>query len=200
MSYSKFIKSGETKLTNDALQNRKSLTKWLYDVHEQVNKKIGVSYNITYDDLVETYESFRAKCSKNDDKCSASSKRETKAFINEYKVDCNIIPYSMAKCFISYGIKRGIDDFDNIKQFENYEAIKKTELWDKRNNQCFAIVKYMRENNIQSLETEGPYKGLPTTDELKLIARISSNLHLDEMQKILNTMGYSFEKRYKFTT
>lgn len=199
MSYAEFIKTDETKITNEVFKNRRNLTKWLYDVHERVNKKIGVSYNITYEDLVETYESFKAKCSKQNDKCIASSnKAETNAFINEYKVDCNVIPYSVAKCFVDYGKKRGVTDFDDIDKYENIDLIKKTELWNKRNNECYAIIRYMRENSIGSIEDEGPYKGLPTIEELKLISRISSNLHFNELQTILKNMGYSLEKKYKF--
>lgn len=69
-SYMNFIKTGSTKMTDDVFKDRKSLTYWLYTVHEAVNKKIGVSYGISYEDLVKIYEPFRAKCSKEEgDKC-----------------------------------------------------------------------------------------------------------------------------------
>jgi hypothetical protein len=67
-SYTDFIESGETKLTKDVFRNKDSLTLWLYKIHEAVNRKLGVTSNVTYEDLVETYESFRAKCD-NKDKC-----------------------------------------------------------------------------------------------------------------------------------
>lgn len=203
LSYINFIKTGDTKMTDDVFKNRKSLTYWLYKVHEAVNKKIGVTYEITYEDLVETYESFRAKCSTNNKCLAASANKETEAFKNEYKVDCNIIPYNIAKYFKTYGEKRGVSDFNDLDKFKNIKKIKKSYIWDKRNNECYSIIKYMRENGIPSLETEGKFKGLPTVEELKLIARLSSNLHFDEIHNLFEKMDgppQKYTKKYKFAT
>lgn len=202
ISYIKFIETGDTKITDDVFKDRRSLTYWLYKIHDAVNKKVGISYNISYEDLVEIYESFRAKCSIQDNnKCIAPTiNKEAEAFRHEYKNECNIIPYTIAKCFKKYGKFRGIKDFNNLEQYKDLIKIKKTKIWNERNNECYAIIKYMRENGIPSLEKVGKFKGLPTIEELKLIARMSSNLHFDELKVILTNMGYQSEKKYKFTS
>ena len=61
-SYAEMISSGPVKLTDDVFENRRSLTYWLYKVHERVNEKTGKVYNITYEDLVKKYDAYRAKC------------------------------------------------------------------------------------------------------------------------------------------
>jgi hypothetical protein len=62
-SYQEFFK--ELDLSN-SLQNRKQLTKWLYDIHNKVNDKLGVNNcNIpTFEEVVSKYEMYRAKCKK----------------------------------------------------------------------------------------------------------------------------------------
>ena len=65
-SYEEFFK--ELDLT-DHLNTRKQLTKWLYDMHNKVNHKLGVpDCNIpSFDELITRYESYRAKCKKTTD-------------------------------------------------------------------------------------------------------------------------------------
>jgi len=47
-----------------SLGTRKELTKWLYDIHNLVNDKLGVPSceRITFEELEEKYESYRASC------------------------------------------------------------------------------------------------------------------------------------------
>ena len=61
-SYVKFITESDTKLTDAVMANRHTLTRWFYNIHEAVNKKLGVDYGVTYEDVVCKYESFRARC------------------------------------------------------------------------------------------------------------------------------------------
>ena len=50
----------------NSLKTRKDLTKWLYDMHNKVNHKLGVpECNIpTFEDVINQYEEYRAKCKK----------------------------------------------------------------------------------------------------------------------------------------
>ena len=51
-SYSKFIlEEDRTRLTDNDLTNRDSLTRWVYKLHERVNEKIGIHYKTTYEDV-----------------------------------------------------------------------------------------------------------------------------------------------------
>jgi hypothetical protein len=49
-SYKSFIKD-ELKLSDEVLKNRKTLVKWVYDLHQKVNKKLGHVYNLSYNDF-----------------------------------------------------------------------------------------------------------------------------------------------------
>ena len=59
-SYLEFLK--ELPLTNEVLSSRRKLVKWFYDIHNKVNKKLGVpKCDIpTFTDFYNTYESYRA--------------------------------------------------------------------------------------------------------------------------------------------
>ncbi len=67
-SYNDFIVSNDTKINDNDLKNRENLTRWLYRMHEKVNNKLNITYNTTYEQLVNRYESYRSKCGKIDKK------------------------------------------------------------------------------------------------------------------------------------
>ena len=52
-SYKDFVtKEDETILRDEDFENRESLTKFVFKIHNRVNKKLGINYNICYDDFV----------------------------------------------------------------------------------------------------------------------------------------------------
>ena len=63
-SYQNFIKEPGTILNEKVMENRKTLTKWLYDIHNKVNKKLGICNKPSLEQVWEKYESFRSKCTK----------------------------------------------------------------------------------------------------------------------------------------
>ena len=209
-SYNEFIKKGITKLDDSVFKNRESLTKWLYYIHESVNKKLGVDYGISYDDVVKKYESFRIACIKNDKietkGCEIPMDSKMKSFKIAFKKECPIIPIKMAKHFIKYGRMRGINekDFYIINNNNTRENIcKNTELWEKRNKECSEIIRKMREDGIKSLEINGEWKDLPTKEELKLIMRLSSNLSKEKLIEIIKKLPQckcEYKRIYKLIT
>ena len=50
-------------LNAHALKNRDNFSKWMYDLHEQINKMLNKNSNLTYEQVRERYEHFRARCS-----------------------------------------------------------------------------------------------------------------------------------------
>jgi hypothetical protein len=169
-SYKEFISSGCTKLNDSVLKNRKSLTFWAYCIHEAVNNKLGVNYGVTYQDIIDKYEAFRAKCNttKKEKGCIVPLDKKSQSFKIAAKKDCPIISKDIVDQFIPYGIKRG------IKLNRNFDK-------EILNTKCISIIDNMRQNGIQSIEQSGKYKGLPTTNELELIIMGSSNLNNDEL-------------------
>lgn len=213
-SYVKFISEGDTKLTETTMKSRWTLTKWFYDIHEAVNKKLGVDYGVTYEDLVNKFESFRARCTPDvTDKTNPTNPTipkpqgcvaplDYKAYsyrkINQF--DCPIFNLELSEPFIRLAKIRGL----NAKYFGFYELIrevggdytqiKKTNKWTKRNYYCRRQIVKMRELAIGSIETEGKWADTPTIDELKLLVHLSSNLNKIELsqcvRKLLSNVSY----------
>jgi hypothetical protein len=51
-------------ITKKVMENRYTFSKYIYDLHEKVNKMLNKKSNLTYDDVRERYEHFRARCNK----------------------------------------------------------------------------------------------------------------------------------------
>lgn len=54
----------ELPLTMDSMKNRESFSRYVYNLHELVNRMLKKKSNLTYDDVRERYEHFRARCTK----------------------------------------------------------------------------------------------------------------------------------------
>jgi hypothetical protein len=52
----------ELPLTLDVMESRKTLSKWVYDLHEHINKMLGKKSNLSYNMVRERYEQFRSRC------------------------------------------------------------------------------------------------------------------------------------------
>ena len=63
-SYQLFINEPGTVLDDKVMRNRTTFTKWLYDIHNKINKKLGIKSCISFRQVTEKYESFRSKCTK----------------------------------------------------------------------------------------------------------------------------------------
>ena len=55
-------------LTIDHMESRKTFSKYIYDLHEVVNKMLGKKSGLTYEIVRERYEHFRARCAKSNKK------------------------------------------------------------------------------------------------------------------------------------
>lgn len=53
-------------LKNSDLENRDTLSRWVYRIHNVVNKMLGKTCNLSYCDVRDRYEAFRARCSLSD--------------------------------------------------------------------------------------------------------------------------------------
>ena len=49
-------------LTNKDLKNRNNFSRWMYKMHEHINKMLGKKSGLKYCDVRERYEHFRARC------------------------------------------------------------------------------------------------------------------------------------------
>lgn len=99
--FTKHIGEGETMFTDEVLENRESLSKWLYNFHNVVNKRLGVLYNLSYDEIHDRYNSYIANCELTDE-------QRQNAFKNYYNKEAPRISNEYAECFINYAKKKGI--------------------------------------------------------------------------------------------
>jgi len=89
-SYQEFITQPGTLLSINTMKNRMSVVKWLYHVHNKVNKKLGIKNNFTLQETINKYESFRSKCHKSPE------------ILNKIKKGClDPMKGSRKRCFIS---------------------------------------------------------------------------------------------------
>lgn len=51
-------------LTREALKTRETFSKYIYELHNLVNKMLGKPAYLTYEEVRDRYENFRARCSK----------------------------------------------------------------------------------------------------------------------------------------
>jgi len=65
-------------LNGNALKNRKTFSKWMYCLHEHINKMLKKKSGLSYCDVRERYENFRARCSITDIKKRLNVKNKTK--------------------------------------------------------------------------------------------------------------------------
>jgi hypothetical protein len=50
-------------LSSRHMKNRSTLSLYIFDLHELINKMLGKTSNLTYDQIRERYEHFRSRCS-----------------------------------------------------------------------------------------------------------------------------------------
>ena len=72
INYTKNIKS--VPLNMKVMKNRHTLSKWLYELHEEINRCLGKKSNLSYEEVRNRYEIFRARCLQ--DKTKKKSKKE----------------------------------------------------------------------------------------------------------------------------
>ena len=51
-------------LTMDCMESRETFSKYMYNLHETINKMLGKKSGLSYCDIRERYEHFRARCTK----------------------------------------------------------------------------------------------------------------------------------------
>lgn len=188
-SYSHFITSEPTIITDEIFENRDILSKWVYKLHQRVNQKLDIDYNVSYDQIAKKYESFRIKCSGKSSQCILSSQDKSIAHLNDTLVDCPIVPMRLALNLKKYANIRGIS-FTNIGKYNNMANRDRIQ----RDIECTKIINDMKFNGISSIELEGEFFGLPTVHELELLSRLCSNLSQNELETISRKINGS---RYK---
>ena len=86
-------------LNAKALKNRTNFSKWVYCLHEHVNKMLNKKSGLTYCKVRERYENFRARCTKKDIEKKIKKIKKTKKRKKE-KGCVNPLHGKKTKCII----------------------------------------------------------------------------------------------------
>ena len=88
-----------TPLTMNTMNSRKTLSLWVYKLHETVNKMLGKKSGLSYNDVQARYENFRSRCVS--EKKERKTKKEkgcvTPLYGKKSKCVINIVPKN-TKC------------------------------------------------------------------------------------------------------
>lgn len=186
-SYSKFVRSGYSELTEESLKNRENLCKWIYNIHNRINEKLGVDYKLTFKEFICKYESQRAKCVSKDNGCTMPVDLKAESYRKAEIRHAPVIDYEICKKFSNYAKLRGLHNFDIFLEKYNNMFINKDDRLD-RDITCFKIIKYMRKNSIDCTESSGEFYKLPTIHELILLSMMCTNISLHYIDEIINRL------------
>lgn len=183
-SCSKMYHQLNNQISDEHFKDRKSLTKWLYDLHNQVNNKLGKKFDLSYHDVCKYYESFRVKCDPSiENDCIMPLSLKAKAFQNADITYCPSIDYFIVNQFSCYANQLGLKDFDKYSLYY-FKHLHKPEINLARHLVGSKIVKYMKHNGKRNVDENG----LPTKLELLLMQHLCTTLSFDEIQTALQKL------------
>lgn len=115
-----------------SLNSRSSLTKWLYNIHNKVNDKLGVpNCDIpSFNDIITKYEQYRAKCKKTTHTERDINKKKgciTPANGTPQRCVVKVIPFN--KGDITRRENSIVGQFNNNDNSDNYILIKKNYIY-----------------------------------------------------------------------
>ena len=107
-------------LTLKHMKNRNTFSKYIYNLHEHINKMLGKTSNLSYNDVRERYEHFRSRC----------TQKQIKDKIFKYKVSSKKTKKENGCIEPLYGIKskcvlKIIPDKSKTKTFSMNKTCKK---------------------------------------------------------------------------
>jgi hypothetical protein len=84
-------------LTDKDLQNRETFSKYIYELHETVNRMLNKTSGLSYNEVRNRYENFRARCRSTTTSVSSSPSEEEKGCVDpihgvKSKCVMNIVP------------------------------------------------------------------------------------------------------------
>lgn len=63
-------------LTKEVFESRHTFSKYVYDLHEHINKMLGKKSNLSFEDVRERYEHFRSRCDKEMERKEIENKKK----------------------------------------------------------------------------------------------------------------------------
>ena len=180
-SYDKFITdvNQDTLLSIDKMESRETLTRWGLALHDAVNKKLGVEYGVTYEELCYKYEGYRAKCTKTGNGCKMPLSMKAMSYQKADIHRAPIVNIEYSRTMSNHAKKLGLKNYDEFLGF--FSSIERNSKdWGARDCAARKIIRYMRKNGIDPLGDDG----MPCVYELLLLSMLSSSLEIDKLDSI----------------
>jgi hypothetical protein len=113
-------------LTDNCLKDRNSFSRWMYKMHEHINKMLGKKSGLTYCQVRDRYENFRARCTNNEikKKTFKIKKRKSKKTMKKEKGCTEPFYGKKSKCVI-----RIVPSNKKIKTFKMDKKCKKKKIF-----------------------------------------------------------------------
>ena len=112
------------------LKNRETFSRWVYELHELINKMLKKESKLSYDDVRERYEHFRSRCTLDDKKNTKKGRKRLKTRKNKKEKGCIEPLYGKkSKCIIKIVPKEL-----KIPSFQMDEECKKKRIQYIKNN------------------------------------------------------------------
>jgi hypothetical protein len=182
-SYQRFTFEKNTILDMNVMQSRKTLTMWGFNLHNAVNKKLGVDYGETYNELCYKFESYRAKCTKVANGCVTPLDMKALSYKKAEMKRAPIIDKKYSYMLVQHALTLGLHGYKDMLDF--YSSLKRnSKEWNQRDCAAVKIIKYMRKKGFNSLEN-----GLPTKYEMLLLAMLSTSLDKEKLKSICNNIN-----------
>jgi hypothetical protein len=186
-SYQKFISEGDTFLNIDTMKSRETLTRWGHRLHDAVNKKLGVEYGETYEEMCYKFESYRAKCTKTEKGCLMPLDMKAKSYQKASIQRAPIIDIKYSLAMIDHAKTLGMKNYERYLKY--YAKLKRnTKEWSQRDCAARKIIRYMRKKGISSLDSNG----LPSYYEMILICMLSTTLDKEKLDDIINKVSRDY--------
>lgn len=190
-SYAEYITNSSFALSDEVMISRNTLTKWLWNIKELVNNKLGKTYDETYEDICNKYESYRGKD-------IMTPEIKLNAYNNSKNRFAPVISYKVAERFTEYATKLGFLNYKNVldeTQKNRFATKKQRYVFDK---QIWVIIDSMYANSKPACHVDGEFKDLPTLEELNLFSMRSTTLSTAEIHVILKKLGFVPNTKYSF--
>ena len=183
ISYAEFIKEPGTFLDMKTMESRETLTKWGFELHNRVNKKLGVNYGETYQEMCYKFESYRAKCTKTDKGCLMPLDIKAKSYQKAKIIRSPIIDIKYCYVLKEHAKTLGLINYNKYLEYFS-KLTRNTIEWGDRDCNTRHIINYMRKNGINALDENG----LPSFYEMILISMLCSTLDTTKLDILYNRL------------
>lgn len=88
-------------ITNKVMKNRETFSRYIYDLHEHINKMLGKKSNLSFEEVRERFERFRSRCNTKKSRKQHKYKIKNKTIKNKKEKGCtDPLHGKKAKCVI----------------------------------------------------------------------------------------------------